>query len=545
MTSKSRFTQPVSRPEWRWVIKWIIIAVILSSLPYVIGFARSTPDRVFGGFTLFIDDGNSYLAKMNEGARGDWSFHLPYTSEPHPGTFLYIFHVLLGKVDIITGLSSIVVYHLMRLISIVLLLLVTYRFIAMFAAALAVRRIAFLLITFGGGLGWLLILTGQGNWLGSLPLEVVAPEAFTFLMIYAFPHIALARMFLLLGFIFLWRPNPRALWAGVCWLIMGIIVPVDVAIVYAILFAATIVETLTQRRLDWPPVIRSGVAALIAAPVLIYTVLITRADPIWTVWSTQVIGWSLNPLHYVIAYLIVGTLAIIGLRHNLKSKIINHKLLGWLIILPMLTFLPFAFQRRLIETWQIPLCIFGSIGLVYRVLPKWRRSRLARRWARRLHSSVRSLRKRTVTVLLCVSSATYVVLLGTQSIQVWAQQAPFFRDGGEVRAFDWLNQRTTVDDVVLSSFETGNYLPAHVAVRAFFGHNQETAYSDLKRSLVAEFFNAATPSASREKFLRDWPITYVFYGPLEKQLGLIDLSGLNDLTLVYDQFGYQIYQVKP
>src|SRR5512135_1756861 len=107
----------VTRIEWRWVIIWIIIALIITSLPYVIGALRSTPDQVFTGFTIAVEDGNLYLAKMNEGAQGAWLFHLPYTSEPHLGTLFHIFYLLLGKLAAITGLTLIVVFHLARVIA--------------------------------------------------------------------------------------------------------------------------------------------------------------------------------------------------------------------------------------------------------------------------------------------------------------------------------------------------------------------------------------------------------------------------------------------
>jgi hypothetical protein len=546
--NKSRSTQHVSRPEWRWVIKWIIVALIITSLPYLIGLARSTPERVYGGFAIAIEDGNSYLAKMNEGAHGLWLFHLVYTSEPHTGAVFFLFYFLLGKFAVFAHLPLITVFHLSRLICAGLLLLVLYRFIALFAVSRAVQRIAFLLIVFSGGLGWLLFLIGQPNWLGSPPIDLISPEAFTFLTLYAFPHIALARMFLLLGFILLWSDDPRysvrhSVGVGVCWLLMGLLVPIDAGAVYALLAASLIADSIAQRRVAWRLVRRAIVAGLIAAPVLIYSFLMFTLDPILAIWSAQNVLLSPSPLHYLAAYLFVGILAIIGLRKNPHSETRNPKLIGWLIIIPIMIYLPFSFQRRLIESWQIPLCLFAAIGLVYRLLPLWRRSRLVRRLALQPRYSVRGLSRWAIALLLFVSSATYVLLLSEQATRLLAQQPPAFRDGGEISALDWLNRQTTYDDVVLSAYDTGNFLPTQVAARVFLGHGPETVHSDQKRELVAEFFKAATPNATREKFLRDWPITYVFYGPLEKQLGVIDLLALNDLSLVYDQGGYQIYKV--
>ena len=97
-----------------------------------------------------------------------------------------------------------------------------------------------------------------------------------------------------------------------------------------------------------------------------------------------------------------------------------------------------------------------------------------------------------------------------------------FRDGAELAALRWLDERVTYDDVILSSYNTGNFLPAMVGAKAFLGHGPETAYSDEKRQLVTQFYAADTTDEWRREFLRQWPITYVFFGPLEKKVGQFD-----------------------
>ncbi|MGH2593225.1 MAG: hypothetical protein ACRDGG_06900, partial [Anaerolineae bacterium] len=202
----------VGRSEWRWVAMWIVVAAIVTSVPYVFGLARSSPDRVFSGATFAVEDVNSYFAKMREGASGEWLFHIVYTSEPHDGALFFEFHLLLGKFATLTGLPLEVTYHLARLVFGALLLLTLYRFIAVFSGSTAIRRVAFLLVAFGGGLGWVLMLAAQPNWLGSPPLDLILPEGFTFLVLYAMPHIALARTLMLLGLMLVWQPE--AAWEG-------------------------------------------------------------------------------------------------------------------------------------------------------------------------------------------------------------------------------------------------------------------------------------------------------------------------------------------
>jgi hypothetical protein len=544
----------ITRQEWRWVAVWIAVALIVTSVPYLVGWLRSTPDRVFGGFAFAIEDGYSYLAKMKQGAEGLWLFQLPYTSEPHTPTLFYLFHLLLGKFSALTGLSTPLVYHLARVVFDAILLVVIYRFIAMFTAWRPVRRIAFLLIILSGGLGWLLILLEQVNWLDSAPIDLISPEAYTFLILYGFPHLALARTLLLLGLIIWWsKPardnqkskikNQKWIWAGLCWFGMGWLVPFYVAVIGAIVIVGLLAEAIVARKIDWREVGRATLAGLIASPPLIYTFVILAIDPIWQVWADQLVILSPHPLHYVLGYALVGLLAIIGIVKTWRRRVIDPKLIGWLIAVPFLIYIPFSSQRRLIESWQIPLAFCAAIGLVYVVFPAWSRSRFVKRLTRRRRYTVHGLRSWLLAGILLLSATTYALMLIEQTMRMIARVELGFRDGAELAALRWLDQRVTYDDVILSSYNTGNFLPVMVDAKAFLGHGPETAFSDEKRGLVQQFYAADTPDVWRREFLRRWPITYVFFGPLEEKIGQFDPRQADYLTLLYDRDGYQIYRV--
>jgi hypothetical protein len=544
----------ITRQEWRWVAIWIAVALIVTSVPYLVGWLRSTPDRVFGGFAFAIEDGYSYLSKMKQGAEGLWLFQLPYTSEPHTPTLFYLFHLLLGKFSALTGLSTPLVYHVARGVFDAILLVVIYRFIAMFTAWRPVRRIAFLLILFSGGLGWLLILLGQVNWLDSAPIDLISPEAYTFLILYGFPHLALARTLLLLGLIVWWRPlsiqHPESkiqkqswLWAGLCWFFMGWLVPFYVAVIGAIVIVGLLAEAIVARKIDWREVGRATLAGLIASPPLVYTFVMLAIDPIWKVWADQLVILSPHPLHYVLGYALVGLLAIIGIVKTRRWRVIDPKLIGWLIAVPFLIYIPFSSQRRLIESWQIPLAFSAAIGLAYVVLPAWSRSRFVQRLTRHRRYSVHGLRSWLLAGILILSATTYALMLVEQTARIAARVELGFRDGAELAALRWLDERVSYDDVILSSYNTGNFLPVMVGAKAFLGHGPETAYSDEKRGLVQQFYAADTPDVWRREFLRRWPITYVFFGPLEEKIGQFDPRQADYLTLLYDHDGYQIYRV--
>src|SRR5215468_11002134 len=191
----------ITRREWRNVVLFALFILILTTLPYIAGAAAQGDNWRFGWFMFGVEDGNSYLAKMREGAVGGWLFHIAYTSEPHDGALLFTPYLAAGKLAALFVAPSspafvdtmFVIFHVSRLVFDFLLILVLYRFIATFLVKRSLRGLALVLVTLGGGFGWLLVLLNQGNFLGSLPVDFYIPEGYSFLVLYGLPHVALAR----------------------------------------------------------------------------------------------------------------------------------------------------------------------------------------------------------------------------------------------------------------------------------------------------------------------------------------------------------------
>src|SRR3990172_3201787 len=124
----------VKRKEWLWVIVVAAIIMALTTVPYIIGAMRSNDEWRFSGFVFGVEDGNSYLAKMQLGAHGEWLFQLPYAFEDHPKSLFFPLHILLGKLTgWVVGTADplrlhsalIFTYHASRLTLGIALLLVT------------------------------------------------------------------------------------------------------------------------------------------------------------------------------------------------------------------------------------------------------------------------------------------------------------------------------------------------------------------------------------------------------------------------------------
>lgn len=556
----------ISRREWQRVIAFMLFALALTSLPYLVGWLRADESWRFSGFVFGVEDGYSYLGKMRLGARGLLDFTLFYTPEPHDAIpFVFLPYLLPGwLVGRLVDSSSpalydalIAVFHGMRIIFSALLIAVLYRFIAAFVRAPGTRLLALALATFGGGFGWLLMLSGQSDWLGSLPAEFFIPEGFSPLIVIGLPHLALARAALLGGLLLILRAAAPAagplierrrvllsLGAALCWWVVGLAVPFYLAILYCILAAWGLAWWLRGGlgRAQFPArlALYGGIAAALTLPAFAYFAAAFSLNPAFAQWSAQNLLPSPHPLHYLLAYSVLGIPALWGARYAWRRANDGRGALlcGWLIVVPVLVYLPINVQRRMAEAVIVPLAILAA----------WGTAALARKLRPRLRRPARA----AVIGLASLSSLMIVVGLTAAAL---AQNKPIHRPAAELRALEWLNASAPADSIVLASMATGNILPAYTHLRPFVGHGPETLDAVPKSLEVGRFMRGLlTPDEEAELLTVDCVparsdcsarVTYIFYGPAERALArdLTPPEWLTRFEQVYDVDGYAIYRV--
>jgi len=529
----------ISGSEWRWVLLWTMAASLVVNVPYLFGWAVSTPRTQFGGAVYNVQDVNSYLAKMRQGARGEWLFHIPYTVEEHPGTIIYLFYLLLGKVAALTGLFLEWTFNLARLVCGALLLSTVYAFAARFTPHRAVRRIAFLLIAFSGGLGWLLTLLGKPQWLGMLPIDLILPEGYAFLTLYSSPHIALATACILWGLLRVQQGcvNDRiapVLSGAVSFFIAALIGGFYLLVPYAVLVTHWLVIALRRRQPDWKTAGWIVLSGMLPALVIGYTYYFFASDPVYRTWAAQNLVRSPHPLHYLAGYAIVGALALLGGLWAVRRRRWQLQLpLIWVAIVPVLLYSPFNLQRRLIIGAQTPLCLLAALGLVHALALPFGRLRVVRRLSRHPRYSRAGMRGLLIAAVIMLTVPTNLLLILGNGVEVAQRKAPIFHSGAELDALDWLRTHTAPDDTVLCAYETGNYVPARAGNRVLLGLGTETIHVERKRAEVLRFFDAAQTDAWRQELLKRYQVAYVLIGPNERALGSFNPDRASYLHVVY------------
>ena len=97
----------------------------------------------------------------------------------------------------------------------------------------------------------------------------------------------------------------------------------------------------------------------------------------------------------------------------------------------------------------------------------------------------------------------------------------------------------------MASFETSNALPAWAPLRVVIGHGPESVGLADIQPRVQAFYTSAASDEERKQILKEQNVRYVFWGPLERQLGMWDPGVASYLRQVYEAGGFQIFETTP
>ena len=528
-----------NKSNQRWKMLFSIFLVLLTMIPYYIA-CRHNNNWIFSGFLFGTEDGNSYIAKMLNGAAGDWFFKTPYTAETQKGLLAFLPYILLGKLS--SGVEQhaqlLVLFQIFRVFSIFLFVFSTFDFIYYFIKDIKLTRIGVIFACLGGGLGWLSIFGLQNWWGNQIPLEFYSPESFGFLSIYGLPHLAFARAFLLWGILNYLKalkstqPSPFLFRSGIFLFMIGFFQPLTTAIGIGLLFAYNgfllINESLKEKNiLKGMKGINQNLKYMVLvslAPAIwvIYNFISFSTDPFLEIWQKQNIILSPPVRDYILAYILLLPLMIGGFHHILKlRKQELYLVLVWILCFPLLAYAPYNLQRRLPEGIWIAIIV---VSLVF--------------------VSQQRKNKRLVIFLLGLSILPQLIILSAGTQLALDPKEPVFRPAEEVNAFLFLAENAQPGDIVLASYDSSNPLPAWAPVRTLTGHGPESVNLQLYEKAIKEFFSEETSQDVRINILGSNDVDFVFWGPNEKALGSWDPGTDENIVLIYDQGNYKIYSVK-
>lgn len=573
-------TQPtVTRREIAWVLAWAIFVMMLTCVPYLYGM-NLAHGRTFGGFIWGVDEGNVYLTWMRQAAEGDVFFRNQYSTAPENPHFVNLFMQFGGRLSGLLHLRPIILFHVLRLLGGIFLLLSFYRLTAEITRDRVARWAALALASLGSGLGWLIVLKYPQS--GLHPVDVgqawqVQPEALTFPSLLLNGLFTTSMALMCLTFLYAIRAlrddDRKAVWCGgLCLLVLGNIHTYDVFPVWLALLFLTrqfgfcavgerkVLEAFVVSARTWGQTVwKLAPMVLIGLPSVLWTLYATFVDPAFLAK-----GLTRTPafrfVDYVVAYGLIGFLALLGaVLLNLKMNVTDRQEgsraavqflpTAWVFGTIIALLIPVSFQRKMIEGLHLPLCLLAGIAV------SWLASVITtnlRRRGKHKHAMERIVLTVCAVTVFCIPSNALFVSQCLQNVKTNNEQLlavlqpPMYLDPTVARAMEWLSGNTSRDDVIVSSSLMGSYIPTYCPAKVWIGHWAETLhFQDRLRDLDAVF--SATHPQELLSQLHNRHLTMVFYsqwesavaGPNGRWLQAADQA----LQKVYDQDGVRIYRV--
>jgi hypothetical protein len=520
-----RMTSPgISPAEWRWVIIFSGLLVLITMLPYAWAFASDSPTDSwhFMGMLPNPQDGATYLSKIGEGQRGQWLFTLQYTPETHQGAAINEFYLFLGNFARLIGLSALVMYHVSRLVTGFMMYISIYYLGAVIWPRLRPRRLFFSLIGVGSGLGWLALIFALSYKAGitpdTLPTDLSIPESIPFFATFVNPHfpLAVALIALLASiFVMVFRPGfdqePALGNGGIAVVLITVAlcivqpqgwVPIGGALILYVAIQTWRIRRIPKMELNWVLL-----ALLPALPFLIYYYAIATSNTAMVIWSKQNSTPSPNPIFYVLGFGLILLVAIPGLGRAFRrfERDGDRFMLVWFVTNVLLLYAPLGLQRRLVIGLIIPIAYFAVRALedywFHKISPKWRDAALIALFVFILPSNILSL-----GIPLFGVSSPQAGITGNQLLPA---------DYAE--AINWLRVNARSGQVVLAPPRLSLWIPAYSPLRVVYGHPFETLNATEKLAEVEDWYQGK----NCQELLRKYNIRYV----VSADLNIENLNG--------------------
>jgi len=498
----------ITKKEWRFVLLFLGIILLVTVLPYLYGNAVTPPDKQYMGVHhINAEDTHTYLAWMQQARESHFLFKQLYTSEVSPRNIFHPLFLVMGVVAGVFNLPNIIVFHIFRILLGFIFLITAYKFIGYFLQDIFQKKICFLILIFSSGVGFLFRNV-------ALSTDLWMTESIIFLTLYESPLflLSLTLMLVILMFVLKYLRDWKIkdiYWAGLFLLFLSFVHPYDVITVFSII---TVYFLFLWLRSKNKKIVYSWI--IIVSFLLFgfaYNYLVIFSNEVIRIWSTQNLTQSLNPVTFIFGFGLILLLAILGIVKALKNKLKRfYFLIIWVIITFILVYLPmFPWQRKLIEGVHIPLVILSAVGLfMFLNFVK----------NKRIKKNLPDITKKIIIYFLCISflSNLVVILRG---------------------------DNTTSEDVVLSSYLIGNIIPGLSGNVVYLGHGDQTVNRVGKEEMVDWFFSENTGQSEKYEFLKENRINYVFYSNLEKDIGSVRVDSFDFFKPVFTNNSTTIYEV--
>ena len=533
-----------------WAI--IILSFVLFSFAptfYELGQSEKlTSTRSFELVHNYYTDYNFYLSRIRQGYDGKWLLHEIYTNEPHKGTIIHEFYLLLGQASRFIPDASFAIpaaYHVARAaLGVLLLALIAWATTQLFSSRFW-QMTAFLTVVTSAG--WPLIASLEsGGWRFNNYMPwwtVLEPlQRITFI-----PHIMAAQAGLL--FLIMARSDLAKNWValGIIAMLIGLAMPQALMMVYGVYVLLCILDK--DKKARWPRVL---IMVMSVWTILYFLPLLSQYP-----WKRLIDFEVLHPTRFsYVEYLktlgVSLPLGLIGSAIVLWKKDTKwYPIVAWAIGVPLVVLMmlikPIQHPLRFTEmAAYIPLS-FLTAYLFYQVILYldtqfcfWKKYQV-------LSIKYQVYKIRHYVYIILYTLYFILILYGiTAMYHQYFWQKDFidqkiiagwpaipmnnyivYPSKGFIDAIGFIDKQTDRNSVVLTEITAGNFIPARTGRLVYVGH-ENTSYKEEKLVIAKEFYQGNMDPKKAYAWILKEGITHIFVGPEEK----LDMENV-DLPTVY------------
>jgi hypothetical protein len=436
--------------------------VVVTSIPYLLNFF-STPAGYHYTWILppYPEDSLAYLSWSQQAAHGSFLFQLKYTALPHSAFLFQPFFLICGWLSSLTGCDIGIIHWIIKAVGVALFLIMFFKYTDYLGLSGFQSIVASILLGVSSGIGGLFVWIGLADHLQTVPADLWVPEVNTYWCLLWNPLFPYALVLMLLVIYWLDRGTQHAqkrdFWfSGLATGVLALIHPYS----QPLLFAFAVIITLQRRRTEALSYLGRYFLALL--PFVLYVVLVVKFHPLVSRHSvlgemrspppTALLAGFGCPLLFVVAGLATG-----------RGQFIKRywHILLWFLLCLTFSYLPFWFQRKLIFSAHIPLCLMAGISF----------EMVLARYAGLSANIRRQVLVIAAVILLPLLASTPAYLLAAQNRELKNNaDGTYFVSDEIMKGLMFLKNRSRPNEIVFALPTTSRLIPAISGNTVLWGH---------------------------------------------------------------------------
>lgn len=466
------------------------IILILNFLPDYYALIKTPPGHFYSGQASWFDpwDINVYFTAIRWGQKGNILLENLYTTERNKPAFVHTLYTITGY--LFPKTNPILLFHLLSLVTGLLLSVFFFLFSYLLLKDFTYSLVALILISLGGGLGWMLTKFA--------PADLFA-SSFTTRTAFQRPHEAIGTLLYISSLIFFlfFLLRKRVFFAILSFfsLLFLILFYPYYILSYGIITGTFIILTPNGKRFQWGLFFLLFSLPVLSILVVLYFVHLNSSS------SYGLINEKVG--HPGIVSLILGYGAFLPFYFYQLSRLKRDDaeklfLNLWFLLSILLSFLPFGFARLYLRGLFFPLTILSltTLPIIFK----------------------RFVNIKPLLVLVLISTIfSSLYIFSKRMMEVKNQNRWYYLPVEIKEAFNFLERQKK--DGVLAGYTLGNYLPAHTGKRVYFGHLIQTPKARSKFELLSAFYSGRLREEDALEFLKKNKISFIVLGKEERKIG--------------------------